>query len=145
MYLMSQNLEVKQTHLMLCVRRILWIRHLFYNFLFSVLYFKDIFIYFSEREWVGMRRGEGFVVVEGQRERESQADSMLCAQPDMGLNLTILRSWPEPQSSVRWLIEPPRCPWFTFLKINCSKFWIWVFIMFFLNSYNFLKWVDKVC
>ena len=34
----------------------------------------------------------------GEGERESQAGSMLSTKPDEGLNLTTLRSWPEPKS-----------------------------------------------
>ena len=37
---------------------------------------------------------------EGEGERESQADSPLSMEPDMGLDLTTLKSWPEPKSRV---------------------------------------------
>jgi len=43
-----------------------------------------------EHEWEGQR----------EREREFQADSMLSMEPDMGLDLTTLRSRPELKPNV---------------------------------------------
>ena len=37
------------------------------------------------------------------RERESQAGSTPSTEPDVGLDLTTMRSWPEPKSRVRHL------------------------------------------
>ena len=46
------------------------------------------------------------------RERESQADSPLSAEFSVGLDLTTLRSWPEPKSRVRhltvWVTQVPQ-------------------------------------
>ena len=46
---------------------------------------------------MGKRRGKR----EG--ERESPVDSLLSEEPDVGLDPTILRSWPEPKSRVKCL------------------------------------------
>jgi len=47
------------------------------------------------------------------RERESQADSALSVEPDKGLDLTSLRSWPEPKSRAGcltdWATQAPHC------------------------------------
>ena len=51
---------------------------------------KDIF----ERERAHTHKCSG----EGQRERKTQEDSPLSAEPDMGLDLTTLRSRPELKS-----------------------------------------------
>ena len=40
------------------------------------------------------------LALEGEGERESQANSSLNAEPDAGFDLTILRSWPEQKSRV---------------------------------------------
>jgi len=52
--------------------------------LIKFIFFKDLFIYFREREC----EQEGQM----ERERESQGDSLLSAEPDTGLELPILRS-----------------------------------------------------
>lgn len=54
------------------------------------------FVYLSEREKEGncMSKGKG-------RWKESQADSLLSAKADMGLDLTNLRSWSELTSAAR--------------------------------------------
>ena len=41
------------------------------------------------------------MVGEGEGERESQADFPLRVEPDVGLDLMTLRSWPEPKSRAR--------------------------------------------
>ena len=46
------------------------------------------------RKW---RRG-----AEIEEERESQADSILSAEPHEGLDATTMRSWPEPKPRVRY-------------------------------------------
>ena len=60
----------------------------------------------QEREWERKKEreheGRGGKV---QRERESQADSILSAEPDAGLNLMTLRSWPEPKPRVGRLTD----------------------------------------
>lgn len=46
------------------------------------------------------------------REKESQADTVLSAEPDMpGLDLTTLRSQSEPKPRVDGLTMPPRHPY----------------------------------
>ena len=66
---------------------------------------KDSFILERERE--SMIRGTKV----GGRERESQADSSLSVQPDLGLNPMTLGSWPVPKSRVgcltNWAIQCP--------------------------------------
>ena len=49
---------------------------------------------------VSWPRGEGGAEEERQEEREFQVGSMLSMEPNMGLNLMTLRSWPEPKSRV---------------------------------------------
>ena len=41
-------------------------------------------------------------ILEREREKESQADSMLNVEPDVGLHLTTLRSSPEPNQESYW-------------------------------------------
>ena len=53
----------------------------------SFSFYKD-FIYFLERERQHAQAGGG---TEGEREKESQADSRLSMEPDMGLHLMTLR------------------------------------------------------
>ena len=59
---------------------------------FFTFFFKDLFIYLTERE-------SSSVVGKGQREsgRQTQADSVLSMEPDVGLSLITLRSPPEPK------------------------------------------------
>lgn len=52
-----------------------------------------------------MRVSRGGRGVEGEGERESQADFMPSAEPNMRLDPTTLRSWPEPKSRVGCLTE----------------------------------------
>ena len=53
------------------------------------------------------------------RVRESQADSVPSAEPDTGLNLRTLRSWPKPNSRAgcltNWTTQAPL--WYTYLKV----------------------------
>ena len=64
---------------------------------------------------MGRRRG---------RERESQADSILNAKPDVGLNPTTLRSWPELKPIVGnltyWATRYP-CFVFVFLQFDVTR------------------------
>lgn len=55
----------------------------------------------------------------GQREkdRESEAGSMLSSEPDLRLHLTTLKSRPQHKSKVR-LIEPPRYPGMKLFVLN---------------------------
>ena len=71
--------------------------------LVSFIFFKDVFVYFTEREnkWVG----------QGAERENLQADTPLSAVLDMGLNLTTMRSWPEPKPRAQspmlnWLSHP---------------------------------------
>lgn len=65
---------------------------------FSLLYEFILFIYIFVRER-GREQASMAGKAEGEEERESQADSMLSTEPDLGLDLTTLRSRPEPKSS----------------------------------------------
>jgi len=64
------------------------------------IFFKDVFISEREHELEGQRQGE-----KGERERETQADAVLSAEPDAGLDLTTLRSGPEPKLRVGRLTD----------------------------------------
>ena len=87
-----------------------------------VVVFKDFWE--REREWERERAWacawvEGGAEGEGEVVRESQADSLLSTEPDAGLNLTTLRSWPELKSTVRrltgWATQVPQQ--FSFLHL----------------------------
>ena len=43
---------------------------------------------------------------EREREKESEADSMLSVKPNMGLDPMSLRSWPEPKAGAKPLRHP---------------------------------------
>jgi len=65
--------------------------------LFILFFFLDLFIFWEREsawEWV-WEGGEG--------ERESQTDALLSMEPNVGLDLMTLRSWPELKSKVRHL------------------------------------------
>ena len=66
----------------------------------SAALFSFRFLFILEREWeskcVHVRRG-------AEEERESQADSTLSVEPDMGLQHVTLRSWPQLKSRARCL------------------------------------------
>ena len=51
-------------------------------------------------------------VGEGEEERENQASFTPSVEPDEGLNLTTLRSWPEPEPRIRritdWATQAPQ-------------------------------------
>ena len=74
-----------------------------YVFFLLTNFLKDLFIY-ELREIKEKGRG---------RERESQADSPLSVEPDMRLDLTTLRSGPEPKTKSQRLkqLSPPGCSW----------------------------------
>ena len=57
-----------------------------------MFFFKHL-LNLSEREREDGRKERGI-------RKESQADSLLITEPNMGLDLTTLRSWPEPESRV---------------------------------------------
>ena len=63
-----------------CFKILSWVLGVFKRYLFIYL-----FIWEREKKW-------------GCRGRESQADSFLNTEPNVGLNSTTLRSWPEPKS-----------------------------------------------
>lgn len=60
--------------------------------------FKDVIYLFREHVHVGVSRGRG----RGRGRRESPADSVLCMEPDVGLDRTTLRSQPELRPRVGW-------------------------------------------
>ena len=61
--------------------------------------YKQCFILFWERKRKREREhASGVGEAEGEGGRESQADSILSGEPDEGLDLMTLRSWPEPKS-----------------------------------------------
>ena len=95
-------------------------RELFSNFLFL----KKDYIYLFEREsereraWAGWR-AEG--------ERESQADSVPSTEPNAGLHLTTLRSWPEPKSRVGRLTDwATQVPPVFYFKRKCRRATGWL-------------------
>ena len=82
-------------------------------------FFEDLFIYFRER--VSTQAGRS---LEGEGEREPQADSPLSTEPNLELNPRTLKSWPEPKSRVRCLTswDTQASPFPCLLKlppINC--------------------------
>ena len=64
-----------------------------------------------------MGRGSG-------RGRESQADSTHSMEPDVGLDLMILRSQPEPKPRDAQTTVPPRCPSLLFLTASSCNFFL---------------------
>ena len=76
------------------------------------------------------------------RERggESHTDSTLSVEPNVGLSLTTLRSWPEPKPKVRhstnWP-QPSSCPEAGILT-NMQPSDNWQCIFFFFNFYLFM-------
>ena len=58
-----------------------------------------------------------------ERERENPlADSSVSTEPDAGLHLRTLRSWPQVKPRVgAQPTEPPRCPYTVFMDM-CSRF-----------------------
>ena len=93
---------------------------------FQVVFFKKYFTYlFLERENEQVGGGAEGVWREG---KESQANSMLSTEPDTGLDLKILRSWPETKPRVRGLTDwatrhPSRLSWLGFRK-QCKLLWL---------------------
>ena len=87
-------------------------------------FFKDLFIYLRERESMSRR---------GERETESQADSALSTEPDVGLDLMTLRSRPEPKARVRCLTVPPKCPnpQNFLVRVKPENYWIYFKFFFF--------------
>ena len=82
--------------------------------------FYVVTLFWSERQR-GRERALWKAKEEG--ERESQANSVLSTEPEVGPDLRNLRSWPEPKSRVRhldWATQVPQGLWgkfFFFLKI----------------------------
>ena len=64
------------------------ISHLEQQSKITLFLFLRIYLFFRESTHVHWRRGEG----RREREKESQGDSMLNTEPDLGLNLMILKS-----------------------------------------------------
>ena len=64
------------------------ISHLEQQSKITLFLFLRIYLFFRESTPVHWRRGEG----PREREKESQGDSMLNTEPDLGLNLMILKS-----------------------------------------------------
>ena len=63
---------------------------IFYFILSYFIFKKILFIYLTERE----RAQAG-----GAAEGEGEADFLLSREPDVGLDLKTLRSWPEPKAA----------------------------------------------
>ena len=78
---MNMSYKIQLTYMTFFIRILIYgVIKVFY------LFFKDLFVYFREREsMVGRGRGRG-------REKESQKDSLLSVEPNMGLDPTTLRS-----------------------------------------------------
>ena len=117
-------------------------RELFSNFLFLKKDYIYLFERESEREWAWAGwRAEG--------ERESQADSVPSTEPNAGLHLTTLRSWPEPKSRVQrltdWATQAPLFSLFLFTEgicvslVNCKYLEGFVSKVIFINSFVFLE------
>ena len=58
---------------------------------------------------MGERERERICTAGGGAEAKGKADSPLSREPNSGLNLRTLRSWPELKADVQ-PTEPPRCP-----------------------------------
>ena len=84
---------------------------IFYIYIFFYLFLKCLFIFEREREWVQAGEGQR----ERWRERIPSRLHAVSMEPDMGLDVTTVRSWPELKSRVRGLTEPPRCPYLYFI------------------------------
>ena len=79
-------------------------------------FFKDLFIDWESKGRVGRSGG---------RERDSQADFLLSAKPDVELDLTALRSWPEPKPraghSTDWATQGPWLPFHKKLSSSLTR------------------------
>ena len=84
----------------------LFVLNSLFLFFFNIL--KPVFLFFWER---GCVHKQGCGGAEREGERESKAGCKSCAELDVGLNLTTLRSWSELKSRVRhstcWATEAP--------------------------------------
>ena len=95
------------------------------NLIGSWHFFKERFIFLKKDYlFIRERERESTCTQVGGRRRKSQPDSLMSAEPDLGLDLrTLLRPWPEPKPRVRcssdWAIQVPQ--FLLILKIRNSK------------------------
>lgn len=93
-----------------------------------------IFFFNLQRERASVRQWEG---QQGEREKESEADSKLSMEPKTGLNSTIQRSRPEQKPRLRgltdWATQPPLVlPFWSivliwFIDVKHLIEWVWEF------------------
>ena len=94
-----------------------------YNHIQLGPFLKKIDLFILERESVWAGKG-----AEGEGERESQADSPLNAEPDVGLSPGALRSWPELKSRISCLRD-----WATRCSPTC-RLWFPSFLVHWLRE-----------
>ena len=82
------------------------------------IYLYDLLLFFGRGK---ERKHASQGGAQGEGEKESQTGSMFSVEPKMGLDLTMMGSWPEPKSRVRQLTEPPKCPCHKDLKEVITK------------------------
>ena len=104
----------------------------FTSFFLWGFFFKDFIYLFNVKERVWCMWEHAW---DRQRERESQADSALSMEPDLGLNLMTLRSWPELKSRGWCLtrVSHPGAPPLRLLLIFVilTAMQIWGIVLFF--------------
>ena len=77
----------------------------------TTVHLPNSYLFFLKKIYLFILKREGECGGGAEGERESQADSTLSTEPDMGLGLTTLRSWPgwKPRvgSSTNWATQVP--------------------------------------
>ena len=113
-----------------------WIFSSFWVVFSCIFFFLRFYLLILQKERAG-----------GRAERDSQANSTLSTEPDVGLSLTTLRSWPESQSEVRCSTDSTtQVPLFACILhaclVTCYLFIGWIFqqdIHQYLCSFAFQK------